>query len=154
MSHHLHRLLSQEVVHQHPNNWKEGGDRHAFNMDMAMVGMSCHFPGGVASPSTFGEFLHAGIIHHHTSHLINGMYLALLQDQTSARRQKCKSCMVRCARDRILSSFRLQYFKRRGRINVNVPLQRILLECLYVAMLDVGYTLNETKGLNCRFLWV
>ena len=45
MSNHLHRLLSQEVVHQHPDTSKEGGDGHAFNMDMAIVGMSCCLPG-------------------------------------------------------------------------------------------------------------
>ena len=29
------------------------------------------------------------------------------------------------------------------------PLQRVLLECSYLALLDAGYAADEMKGLNC-----
>eukprot|EP00584_Thalassiosira_punctigera_P004712 CAMPEP_0172543632 /NCGR_PEP_ID=MMETSP1067-20121228/13971_1 /TAXON_ID=265564 ORGANISM="Thalassiosira punctigera, Strain Tpunct2005C2" /NCGR_SAMPLE_ID=MMETSP1067 /ASSEMBLY_ACC=CAM_ASM_000444 /LENGTH=329 /DNA_ID=CAMNT_0013330081 /DNA_START=151 /DNA_END=1136 /DNA_ORIENTATION=- len=70
MTNHLHGLLTPETGHdcsETPEELRDGSDtleeaitRPALRGELAIVGMACHFPGGVSSLDSFWEFIHAG----------------------------------------------------------------------------------------------
>ncbi|KAL7554746.1 hypothetical protein ACHAWF_018278 [Thalassiosira exigua] len=114
----------------------------------AIVGMSCRFPGGVATPSEFWTLMQEG------SNSSSDIPFDRWDSSSLAARsnlgEKGQMQVSHGSFVRDMEFFDPSVFKiAKGEAESMSPLQRMLLECSYLALLDAGYSANEMKGLNC-----
>ncbi|KAL9188495.1 LOW QUALITY PROTEIN: hypothetical protein ACHAXT_006873 [Thalassiosira profunda] len=125
-----------------------GGDRPRPGQNLSIVGMSCHFPGGVTSPSQYWDLIVNG---ENTSSDIpfdrwDASSLAVGSDLTDKQQQQVShGSFVKDIECFDPSIFRLS----KAEAEATSPLQRELLERSYLALLDAGYTPSQMQGLNC-----
>ena len=116
--------------------------------DFSIVGMSCRFPGGVTGLGSFWEFLQSGS--HSSTHIPFDRWDIWSFIERSNLNEKEKMQVSHGSFVHDMELFDPSIFSiSKAEAESMSPLQRILLECAYLALLDAGYRSNEMRGLNC-----
>jgi acyl carrier protein len=118
------------------------------NSDVAIIGMSCRFPGGVESPAMFWDLLQRGAC---TSEKI-----PFERWDAEAQRARLTHMSEAAAAATMWGSFvkDVDLFDAgffgisSAEASAMDPQQRLLLECAYLAFVDAGYTKESLMGRN------
>ncbi len=123
-------------------------DSGNIDKDLAIIGMSCRFPGGVEFPAMFWDLIKSGEC---TSEKVS-----FSRWDAEAERARLKHMSESAAEVTVWSSFvkDLELFDAGffgtspAEVSVMDPQQRLLLECAYLAFVDEGYTRESLMGQN------
>ena len=117
-------------------------------MQLSIVGMSCRLPGNVSSLRDYWELMSAG--NNTSSHIPFDRWDAFSTGARSALSEEEKRRISFGSFVNDIEFFDPSFFNiSKAEAKYMSPLQRVLMECSYLALLDAGYTANEMKGLNC-----
>ena len=114
----------------------------------SIVGMSCHFPGGVTSPSQYWDLIVNG--KNTSSDIPFDRWDASSVAAGSALTDKQQQQVSHGSFVKDMECFDPSFFDiSKAEAGSMAPVQRALLERSYLALLDAGYTRSDMKGLDC-----
>ena len=118
------------------------------NTELSIVGMSCRFPGNASNIHEYWDLISEG--KNTSSHIPFDRWDVSSLTARSNLTAKVKNQVSHGSFVDDIESFDASFFNiSKSEAEFMSPLQRALLECSYMALLDAGYTAGEMKGLNC-----
>ena len=148
MSQYLVGVLQPESAMANDGHLKALRDRPSPEMELAIVGMGCRFPGGVASLKQYWELICAG--DQTSSNIPFERWDVSSLTSRSDLNEKEKMQVSHGSFVNDMEFFDPSIFRiSKAEAEEMSPAQRILLECSFLALLDAGFAPSEMKGLDC-----
>ena len=116
--------------------------------EFSIVGISCHFPGDITSPSEYWQLLSDG--RNTSSQIPFDRWDAASMNARSNLSEKEKMQVSHGSFVNDIECFDPTVFSiSKAEAESMSPVQRILLESSHLALFDAGYSADEMKGLDC-----